>query len=95
MRILTGRDLALAVKSARLAVGLTQQDLADAAGVSRQWVVNLESQRSNPGILSVLTVLSALSLSMQVAASDDPGVDGAIDGVDLDALLERHTADDG
>ena len=44
----TVRDLGAAVRAARQEGGLSQQVLADRAGVPRQWVSRLETG-SNPG----------------------------------------------
>ena len=59
----TVRDLGAAVRDARRQVGLSQQVLADRAGVPRQWVSRLETG-SNPGaeLRKVLDLLAALDL---------------------------------
>ncbi|NLG23647.1 MAG: helix-turn-helix transcriptional regulator [Actinomycetales bacterium] len=59
----TVRDLGAAVRDARRRAGLTQQALADRAGVPRQWVSRLETG-SNPGaeFRKVLDLLAALDL---------------------------------
>ncbi|MCL2422873.1 MAG: helix-turn-helix domain-containing protein [Micrococcales bacterium] len=56
-----------AVRDARHAAGLTQQQLATRAGVSRRWLIDLEagrSQRTELGL--VLATLRALGLSLTV-----------------------------
>lgn len=59
----TVRDLGAAVRDARRQTGLTQQAVADRAGVPRQWVSRLETG-SNPGaeLRKVLDLLAALNL---------------------------------
>jgi transcriptional regulator with XRE-family HTH domain len=59
--------LGTAVRSLRLDRGLSQADLAKAAGVSRQWVVNLE--RGNTEGLEVgrlMRVLDQLDASLTI-----------------------------
>jgi HTH-type transcriptional regulator/antitoxin HipB len=69
----TVRDLGAAVRAARQHVGLSQQALADRAGVPRQWVSRLETG-SNPGaeLRKVLDVLAALGLTVTVVPSPGP-----------------------
>jgi transcriptional regulator with XRE-family HTH domain len=59
--------LGTAVRSLRLDRGLSQADLAKAAGVSRQWIVNLE--RGNTEGLEVgrlMRVLDQLDASLTI-----------------------------
>ncbi len=69
----TVRDLGAAVRAARQEAGLSQQDLADRAGVPRQWVSRLETG-SNPGaeLRKVLDVLAALGLTVTLVPSPEP-----------------------
>lgn len=53
----------MVVRDARLTQGLTQQDLAQVAGVSRQWIVALEKGAPRAEIGRVLEVLRALGLT--------------------------------
>lgn len=45
---------------------MTQQELADRVGTTRQWVIRLEQGRSTPMINTVLIVLSELGLELVV-----------------------------
>ncbi len=69
----TVRDLGAAVRAARQQAGLSQQALADRAGVPRQWVSRLETG-SNPGaeLRKVLDVLAALGLTVTLGPSPEP-----------------------
>ncbi len=69
----TVRDLGAAVRAARQQAGLSQQALADRAGVPRQWVSRLETG-SNPGaeLRKVLDVLAALGLAVTLGPSPEP-----------------------
>jgi len=71
----TVRDLGGAVRAARQGRGLSQQALADRAGVPRQWVSRLETG-SNPGaeLRKVLDVLAALGLAIELGPSPEGGL---------------------
>ncbi len=64
--IRTPDDLALAVRERRRDLGLSQQQLADRLGVSRQWVVALEAGHPRAEIGLVLRALRSLSLRVVV-----------------------------
>jgi transcriptional regulator with XRE-family HTH domain len=73
--------LGAAVRAERERTGQSQTALAQKAGVTRQWLVLLESGRLvNPTLAPILRTLAALGLQLQVSKST--GGD-----VDLDALL--------
>lgn len=67
------RDLGAALRDARRRAGLSQQELADRARVSRQWLSRLETG-SNPGaeLRKVLDVLGALGLSLTLEPLPKP-----------------------
>lgn len=61
-----GDRIAEAIKAARKAAGLRQQDVAMAAGVSTRTITNIEQR--NPGVQlnTLLNVLTALGLSLDI-----------------------------
>ena len=59
MRKLVGRN----VREARLALGMTQERLADVSGFSQQYISDLERGRRNPTIVSLYEFAQALSVS--------------------------------
>lgn len=60
-----------AVRHARLELEMTQNELADRAGVSRQWIAGLESGRmANPRLGSITAVLDVLGLTLSVHSAD-------------------------
>jgi HTH-type transcriptional regulator/antitoxin HipB len=76
----TVRDVGAAVRRARGEAGLSQQALADRAGVSRQWLSRVEAGKG-PSVEmgKVLDVLAALGLAIDLvttpaaeATGDDP-----------------------
>jgi len=64
---MANEDIRHAVRHARLELEMTQADLADQAGVSRQWIAGLESGRmANPRLGSISAVLEVLGLALVV-----------------------------
>ncbi len=59
MRKLVGRN----VREARLALGMTQERLADVSGFSQQYISDLERGRRNPTIVSLYEFAQALSVT--------------------------------
>lgn len=66
-------DLGKAVRAARLELGLTQDDLALASGTGRRFIVNLESGKATVRFDSVLSVLAALGLRIELHSGRAPG----------------------
>ncbi|MEI7630450.1 MAG: helix-turn-helix domain-containing protein [Actinomycetes bacterium] len=66
MRVTDAADLGRVLRSARQAKGWSQQRLADAAGLSRDWVVRAESGSGRLEVQLVLKALGALDLSIDV-----------------------------
>ena len=69
----TVRDLGAALRAARQASGLSQESLAERAGVSRPWLSRLETG-ANPGaeLRKVLDVLNALGLAVELGSWPSP-----------------------
>jgi HTH-type transcriptional regulator/antitoxin HipB len=66
MRAKTVRDLGALVRSARRTRGLTQADLAQRLGVSRDWVVRLEHGHPRLQAQKVLDALTVVGLGLDV-----------------------------
>ncbi|WP_188113535.1 helix-turn-helix domain-containing protein [Nocardioides humilatus] len=58
--------IGLVVRDVRRARKVTQRDLAEAAGVSRGWLIRLEAGHPNPEAASLMPVLRALDLELVV-----------------------------
>ena len=80
----TVRDLGAAVRHGRVQAGLSQQELADRAGVHRQWVTRLETGASPAAEMrKVFDVLAVLGLAVELVPmrsndddeNDDPFAD--------------------
>lgn len=86
-------DLSSLVRGRRKALGMSQQELASRAGVSRQWVSAFELGRPGAELRLILRLLEALELRLSVDPLDEEP-DGAFrsapGAVDLDALLDEH-----
>jgi transcriptional regulator with XRE-family HTH domain len=62
-------DLGAAFRAARRRAGLTQAELADRAGVSRQWLVAVERGHDRAEIGKILSVAGAVHLELRVNAA--------------------------
>ena len=82
-------QLGATVRDARRAAGLTQQQLATQAGVTRQWLIHLERGHPRAELYLVLDVLNVLGLTLTrepvvELTSDEQAAQQALD--ELDAL---------
>ncbi|MBV9040759.1 MAG: helix-turn-helix transcriptional regulator, partial [Acidimicrobiia bacterium] len=66
MRARSSIDIATAIRSRRLELGLSQASVADRAGVSRKWVSEFESGKPTAELGTLLRVLDALGLLLEV-----------------------------
>jgi HTH-type transcriptional regulator / antitoxin HipB len=80
-------DVARVVREHRIALGLTQIDLAQRAGVGRRFVVDLERGHPRAEFAQVLAVLNALGV--HAAALPAPPVTKTVDDIDLDKAVAR------
>ena len=76
--IQTTEQLGDALRAARKQLGLTQPQLALAAGVGVRFIVDLEAGKPTVRLENVLRVLQALGITLAVSGLDDitedPGV---------------------
>lgn len=92
MRIVSVRDLAVCIKQARKNCGWTQAELAEKSGVSRDWIIGLESAKSSVELGLVLRTLKALRLPLLIDPSRDHGE--PFEGIILDEVLKQPLQDD-
>jgi HTH-type transcriptional regulator / antitoxin HipB len=90
MRVNSIHDLASAARGRRLALGLSQAELASRAGVSRDWVNSFEAGKPTVELILVLKILEPLGLRLDVADVADSQRSGPAGPVDLDALLDEY-----
>jgi y4mF family transcriptional regulator len=93
MRASTPRELGLLVRERRHDLRLSQQDLADRAGVSRSWLVGVEAGHPRAELGKLYALLAELGLTLDLAPTPtgqrpEPGDQPRT--VNLDELLERH-----
>jgi y4mF family transcriptional regulator len=86
MVIRTTLDLAHLVRDSRSRLGLTQAALAERAGVSRKWVVSLETGKRTADVSLVLRTIKALGLDMDIRSSGTREMD--LD-TEVDQVVER------
>lgn len=90
------RDLASLARGRRRDLRLTQAELAERMGVSRQWVAGFEAGKPGAGLNLVIRLLDALDLRLAVNEEEEESRgarrrdEPAAEEIDLDALLERH-----
>ena len=68
----TRRALIDALRRARGTLGLTQEDVADALGVSRASMVRLESGAASPLLDNLIRALHLLGQELVVVSGNDP-----------------------
>ncbi|PZU47553.1 MAG: transcriptional regulator [Microbacterium sp.] len=67
MRVARSADLGALVAEKRERLGLSQQQLAEESGVTRDWLNRFERGKSTVTLHRVLWVLNALGLEMSVS----------------------------
>ena len=78
MKLSTMSDIATAVRNARTGQALTQGQLAQRLGVSRDWVIRLEKGNPRLEVQRVLAALAALGIRIEgvpVPPEEDPFAD--------------------
>ena len=85
----TPQRLGVVVREERQELGITQNDLAQRAGVGRRFVVELEAGHERAELGKVLAVLSALNIR-PLALPDPPSVPSNTP-VDLSEVLSAYT----
>lgn len=83
-------ELGAAIRDRRRALGLSQQDLAELVGASRQWIVGIEGGHERAELGLLLRTLNALGLVLTLddGESTDAGGDSLISAADIDALVD-------
>lgn len=66
MEVHSVRELAAVVRSLRRERGLTQAELARAAGVGREWLIHLEKGRLGLEVGLVMATLKALGVRLRI-----------------------------
>jgi len=70
------------IRALRQALGLSQQKLADRAGIHRQHLMRIEAGKSDPGFSIVLRLVDALRVDVaELFISDYPQVEQAVERI--------------
>jgi len=67
MRVRTAADLGAFIRERRNKLGMDQSDLAEKAGTSRKWIVEVEQGKPRAEIGLVLRTLKTLGVSLDIA----------------------------
>lgn len=91
MLITTPRDLGAAIKERRKQLGLGQAELAARAGVSRQWLIQVEGGKPGVAVGLVLRLLNTLGMRFTLDGRGQPTdlSDEPLDLPDPSAILDR------
>jgi y4mF family transcriptional regulator len=71
MVVRTARELGTLVRERRQSLGLTQEDVAALAAVSREWLSRFEAGKSTVPLSRVLDTLMALGLVLDIKVETD------------------------
>ncbi|WP_328331004.1 helix-turn-helix domain-containing protein [Kribbella sp. NBC_00382] len=91
MEIHTPQALGATVRGQRQRMHLTQAALADAAGVSRAWLIEFEKGKPTVELGRILAVIEALGITLEVRIGDPPASSVRSE---LDTLLDEYNQDD-
>ncbi len=83
------KDLGLAIRDRRTALGFDQATLAQKVGVSRKWIIDIEKGKPRASVELVLRTLNILGVQF-TTPSDMPDTDSDIDAV-FDQLLRSRS----
>lgn len=79
------RELGYIVRELRVSRRITQADLAARAGVSRKWIIDLESGKRTSDLTLVLRALNAMGLELEVT---DRAKRKRSHSIDIDAIVD-------
>jgi HTH-type transcriptional regulator/antitoxin HipB len=92
MRLRTPADFGAAIREKRRALGLDQAGLAERAGVSRQWIIDVEKGKPRAPMQLVLRTLEALGIGLWTEEAPGSPSPGSLPGaaVDLGRVVDAH-----
>jgi HTH-type transcriptional regulator/antitoxin HipB len=77
VRLRTAREIGLRIRDRRMQLGLSQAELAERVGMTRQWVIGLEKGAPGAALGTVLRTLSELGLVLDISVPDPGPRNGA------------------
>ena len=87
MIVRTPKELGQILREARVKRAMTQNELAKAAGTSRDSVLRIEQGKAT-GLGLILRVATALRMALDLRPTDRPATDPG-KSVDIDAIVQR------
>jgi HTH-type transcriptional regulator/antitoxin HipB len=89
MKIRTATDLGAFIRERRIKLGMDQSDLAEKAGTSRKWIIEVEQGKPRAEIGLVLRTLKTLGVSFDIAVDRTEKVSPASESgnVDINNIL--------
>lgn len=75
-------DIGSKIKNARIAADLTQEQAAEALGVSRQTISNWENEKTYPDIISVIKMSGLYNISLDRLLKEESTVSNYLDYLD-------------
>lgn len=90
MRIRTATDLGAFIRERRTELGMDQSTLAEKAGTSRKWVVEVEQGKPRAEIGLILRTLKTLGVSIAITADGTPksSSTGEPTNIDINNILD-------
>jgi HTH-type transcriptional regulator / antitoxin HipB len=89
----TPREIGLRIRDRRMQLGMSQAQLAERIGMSRQWVVSLEKGAPGAALGTVLRAISELGLDVNVRESNMADDIIEVDGQPVPLALIRTFVD--
>ena len=89
MKIRTAIDLGAFIRERRIKLGMDQSDLAEKAGTSRKWIVEVEQGKPRAEIGLVLRTLKTLGVSLDIAVDriEKTSIASESGNVDINKIL--------
>jgi HTH-type transcriptional regulator/antitoxin HipB len=90
MRIRTATDLGAFIRERRTKLGMDQSALAEKAGTSRKWVIEVEQGKPRAEIGLILRTLKTLGVSIAITADAAPKASstGEPRNIDINNILD-------
>ena len=85
MKIRTATDLGAFIRERRAKLGMDQSDLAEKAGTSRKWIVEVEQGKPRAEIGLILRTLKTLGVSLDIAVDRTKKASAASESGNVDS----------
>jgi len=89
MRLQDNTDFGNVIREARKRRGLSQQQLADLVGVSRQWISEVENGKPRAELQLVLTTFNHLQIQLHTQPRSAPTPFDSMPDIDINAIVDQ------